>query len=150
MHKFLYRLLKPASSQSTQYALCIMRIGIGLLTIGHGIPKIMGGTVMWQELGTFVNPLGIYFLPIMWGFFGACTEFLGGIAFTLGLGTRIASICLSGMMLIATIWHVHRGDPYNLYSFPLSLIVVFVAFIIMGGGAYSIDGYLASKKSSML
>jgi putative oxidoreductase len=139
-------LFNPAMPQTVDLAYAILRIGIGLLTIPHGYPKLMGGVSGWQNLGTiFMSPLGITFLPVMWGFLGAAAEFFGGIALTLGFGTRIASFALILMMIIAAAWHVMRGDEFNVYSFPLSLIVVFIYTLIMGDGKYSLVDYLSRR-----
>lgn len=146
MSKLWSFITAPAPLVIINLALFIMRVGIGILTIGHGFPKIMGGIPMWKSLGTFVYPLGIHFLPIMWGFLGACTEFLGGIALTLGFGTRIASLSLMLMMFVAVMWHLDRGDSYNIYSFPLSLIIVFFAYFLIGSGAYSIDSIMRKRR----
>lgn len=127
----------------TQFALTMLRITIGILTIGHGIPKIMGGLQGWQQLGTtFMYPLGITFLPLVWGFLGACTEFFGGITLTMGLATRFSSFCLIIMMIIATAWHIKKGDSFQVYSFPLSLIFVYLVFLMVGGGRFSLDNYM--------
>jgi putative oxidoreductase len=144
MKKFLHCIFDPASENTLEKALCFMRVGIGILTMIHGIPKIMGGVDMWGGLGvTFMFPLGIDFMPVTWGFLAACTEFFGGISYILGLGTRISSAALSVMMFIATLWHLNRGDGYNLYSFPLSLLVVFIAFMFIGSGVCSMDNHIA-------
>lgn len=145
MNNLLYYVLAPASTGYIQIAVCIMRIGIGLLAIGHGIPKIMGGFGMWRELGAFMHPLGVYFLPVMWGFLAAVTEFFGGIALVIGLGTRIASAALIFMMFVAFMWHLHKGDPFSIYSFPLSLIIIYTAFFIIGGGSFSLDNFIVTK-----
>lgn len=136
-----------AKEENIQRALFILRVTIGLLTIGHGYPKIIGGLEGWHQLGeTFMYPLGIKFLPTMWGFLGAVTEFIGGIMLVLGLGTRIASFALIVMMIIATAWHIQKGDHFNVYSFPLSLVFVFLAFLIIGGDNYSLDFFIAEKR----
>jgi putative oxidoreductase len=142
MNAFISCLLKPTSQTNTERALCFLRISLGILTLFHGIPKIMGGFSEWAQLGTFVQPLGIYFWPTFWGLLGACTEFFGGISLILGLGTRIAAFALTIMMFVATSWHLHRGDIFNVYSFPLTLIFVYYSFVIIGGGMYSLDSYL--------
>lgn len=142
MNSLFHFLLAPASPAVISFALVMLRVSVGILTIGHGYPKIMGGMTTWAQLGTFVQPLGIYFWPVMWGFLGAVTEFFGGIALTIGFDTRMSSLMLVLMMIVATVWHIDRGDGYNLYSFPLTLIFVYLAFFLMGGGAFSVDSYL--------
>lgn len=120
-------------------ALTFMRVGIGILTIGHGIPKILGGLQTWNELGKFLLPLHITFWPTFWGFVAACVEFFGGIMLVAGFGTRIASFFLIQMMVVAFIWHLSRKDSFTIYSFPLSLIVVYLGFLIVGSGPISLD-----------
>jgi putative oxidoreductase len=146
MKRYYRCLATPLSDRTLQRVLCVLRIGVGLLTMGHGLPKIMGGIEGWTQLGTtFMVPLGIYFWPMWWGLLGACIEFFGGIAFILGFCTRLASICLTLMMMVAAIWHMQKGHSFTIYSFPLYLIVVFGAFIYIGSGPYSLDHYLTRK-----
>ena len=142
MNNLLKFILAPASPQLFEWAFVFMRISLGIITMFHGLPKMMGGVETWNNLGTFVHPLGIYFWPLMWGFLGACTEFFGGIMLTVGFGTRIAMIALVFMMIVATAWHIDRGDGFNQYSYPLTLIFIYVAFFIMGAGPFSIDTWL--------
>lgn len=143
MNRLLHYTLKTASPRTINTVLFLMRVAIGILTIGHGYPKIMLGFSGWHDLGTtFMVPLGINFLPTLWGFLGAVTEFLGGIMFTIGFKTRVASAALTIMMIVAAAWHINRGDGYNFYSFPLTLIVVYLAYLVMGSGIISVDSYL--------
>jgi len=144
----IFRIITTQPSATvTQFALTFLRIGFGLLAIPHGYPKLMGGVAGWEKMGiTFVQPLGIMFLPVMWGFLGSATEFFGGIALVLGLWTRLASIALTVMMLIASAWHINKGDSFNqATSFPLSWAVVAIAFIFLGSSKFSLD-YLFSRK----
>ena len=141
MNQLLFLLLAPVSPEIMQTAYLLLRLGIGLLTILHGIPKMFGGIKMWRNLGTFMLPLGISFFPIFWGLLGALTEFVGGAALIFGLGTRLASFALILMMIVACIWHLDRRDSFNIYSFPLTLIIVYATFLIIGGGNYSCDTY---------
>ncbi len=144
MDHYIQFSLKNASPRTINTALFFMRMGVGILTIGHGYPKFMGGFEGWHGLGVmFMAPLGITVLPTLWGFLGALTEFVGCIMFTIGFGTRIASAALTIMMGIATAWHLNRGDIYNVYSYPLTLIVVFSAYFFMGGGIVSVDSYIS-------
>lgn len=145
MNKILEVILNPINQSYIQYVWCFLRVSVGILTMFHGVPKMTGLTT-WHNLGTtFMYPLGIKFLPTMWGFLGALTEFLGGILLVIGLGTRISSFALIIMMIIATAYHLNRGDSFNVYSFPLTLIFVYLAFFIAGAGIISIDNYLVKK-----
>ncbi|MDR3647280.1 MAG: DoxX family protein [Candidatus Babeliales bacterium] len=139
-----YLIFNPTAEQIV-VALTILRVSIGAITAILGIPK-MGGLEVWQNLGTmFMGPLGIHFLPVLWGFLGFASQFFGGIALTLGFGTRFASFALVIMMVIAVLWHLKRGDSFTVYSFPLSLIFVYLTFMIIGSGPYSLESYLLTR-----
>lgn len=139
MFSFLFA---SATPWMMELGILILRVGIGVLSLGHGLPKLMGGISEWRRLGSATHAVGIYFLPVMWGFLAACAELFGGIAFILGLGTRIACIPLIGTMIVAFFMHKKNGDPFYISSFSLTLLVVFVAFLFMGSGSLSLDYYL--------
>lgn len=142
-HQLFSFLIGPASPETINYTLLFLRVAFGLLTIGHGIPKIVGGAQMWASLGTMTQGFGIYFWPMMWGFLGACTEFFGGVAFVLGFGTRLAALALTIMMVVAFKYHWDRGDSFMIYSLALTCLVIAIAFIFIGSGPYSFDAYLS-------
>jgi putative oxidoreductase len=128
------------NSAMADLAWALMRMALGVLSIGHGLPKLLGGMETWKFLGSATQVIGISFLPAAWGLAGACIEFFGGILLILGFYTRIACLFLIGMMIIATLWHLKRGDPFSAYSFPITLIVVFAAMFVIGAGKFSLDG----------
>ncbi len=149
MIQLLLSLIKPVSADTLQFGLCFLRVCIGMLMIGHGFPKIIGGPENWHGLGQIMNLLGIYFLPTMWGFFAACAEFFGGIALTLGLGTRIASFFLIIQMIVALVFHLSKRDSFMIYSHALALLVVFITFMIIGGGKFSLDEYFYTLRRTL-
>ncbi|MCL4361484.1 DoxX family protein [Candidatus Dependentiae bacterium] len=146
MNKFLHYLLVPASPRFVQLSLLLMRVGIGILSIGHGYPKMIGGIDKWQMLGAAMSNVGISVMPVLWGFLAAITQTFGGVAFIIGIGTRIVSMLLTFTMIVAFLLHWNKGDSFSVYSFPLTLIVVFISFVIIGGGNISLDYYLTKKK----
>ncbi len=135
-----------SSDRAKTWGLFLMRVGIGLLFIAHGYPKLIGGPEQWLALGTSMQYFGITFLPTFWGLAAACAEFFGGICLVIGFGTRIASFFLSFTMFVAMVFHVAQGDPFTKYSHPLALLFVFLGLLIAGSGGYSLDALLAEKK----
>lgn len=119
--------------------LLVLRIGIGLIFIIHGVPKLMGGVEGWTQLGSTMSIVGISFAPAFWGFMAAATEVVGGLFIILGLLHRLVAFMLLFTMIIALIVHVTAGDPFTIYSNALKALVVFVALVITGPGAYSLD-----------
>ncbi|HJM68553.1 MAG TPA: DoxX family protein [Candidatus Babeliales bacterium] len=122
--------------------LAVIRIGLGIIFIRHGWPKLFKGVEEWRWLGEQMSYLGITFWPVFWGLVAACTEFFGGIALVVGLGTRPFALLLAFVMLIATLMHIGKGDTWGYISFPLSLFVVFVGLMIAGGGMLAVDNWL--------
>ena len=65
--------------------LLILRVGLGVMMITHGFPKLAGGPAGWEGLGGSMKVVGIDFLPVFWGFMGAAAEAIGGLFLILGL-----------------------------------------------------------------
>ena len=130
-----------SNPQSIDLGLTVLRVGIGILFIGHGYPKLIGGASQWLWLGQQMGNLGITFVPLFWGFCAALSECVGGICLTLGLGTRIAASFMAFTMFVAVVHHIAKGDSYGGISFPLSQMIIFIALIIAGGGKFSLDYY---------
>lgn len=146
MHFLTSLITAPASLTLAEASLFFMRVGLGILSVGHGYPKIVGGFSQWHSLGLAMSPVGITFLPTLWGFLGACIEFFGGLALIFGLGTRIASPLLVCMMIVAFLFHRAQGDPFSTYSFSLTLVVIFIGFTLLGSGRMSLDYYLYQRQ----
>lgn len=119
--------------------LLVLRIGIGLMFILHGAPKLFGGVEKWEKLGMAMATLGIGFAPAFWGFMAAISEFFGGICLILGVVFRPACILLTITMLVAAISHLSRGDGLGGASHAIELGIVFLSLILIGAGRYSLD-----------
>ena len=77
----------------------ILRMGIGLLFIMHGYPKVMAGPERWEALGNTMQGFGIKFAPILWGAAASFSEFIGGVLLVIGLLVRPSaffSVCDNG------------------------------------------------------
>ena len=119
--------------------LLVLRIGIGLMFMVHGAPKLFGGVEKWGQLGAAMATLGIEFTPTFWGFMAAISEFFGGICLILGIVFRPACILLTITMLVAAISHLSRGDGLGGASHAIELGIVFLSLILIGAGKYSLD-----------
>jgi putative oxidoreductase len=138
-------LQKPASPALIDYVLTFVRIAIGLLAIGHGLPKIMGGPTVWLEYGTPIGLIGIHVFPMFWGLMAGCAETFGGVAFVLGFGTRLAALFMAFAMMVACVLRLTDGSIYHIYSFPLTLLLIYSSFILLGSSKFSLDYYFYRK-----
>ena len=119
--------------------LLLLRLGMGVMYIFHGAPKIAGGPAKWEKLGMAMNSLGIDFMPVFWGFMAACSEFFGAIFLMLGLLFRPASMLMAITMAVATTMHLTRGDGLGGASHALENCILFICLFIIGPGRYALD-----------
>jgi len=119
--------------------LLIMRVGLGIMFIVHGWPKLIGGPELWTGLGGAMANLGITFAPAFWGLMAGVAEFGGGICLILGLAFRPACILLAFTMGVAATHHLANGDGIGRASHAIEACVVFASLILIGPGKYSVD-----------
>lgn len=119
--------------------LLLMRVGLGVMMIMHGYPKLFGGPEMWSGVGGAMKNIGIDFFPAFWGFMAACAEALGGLLILLGLLFRPACIFLLFTMVIAALMHLANGDGIMQASHAIELGFVFIGLLFIGPGKYSVD-----------
>ncbi len=116
--------------------LLLLRVGLGIAFLFHGVPKIMSGPEKWKALGGAMGMLGITFVPVFWGFMAALSEAAGGALLILGLFFRPACILLACTMAVALTMHIGKGDPFAVYSHSLEDGIVFLSLILIGPGKY--------------
>ena len=126
-----------------------VRIGLGLVFIGHGAQKVLGAFGGFDGKGGGLSqfmagsaPLGLR--PAgLWLGAAAVSELIGGILVFLGLLTRLGAALIACVMLVAIIG-VHWPNffaPKGMEE-PLALLAMALALIIAGGGQVSIDQML--------
>jgi len=132
--------------------LLLMRIGLGIMFVLHGWPKISGGPERWAGVGGAMVNWGIDFAPTFWGFMASISEFGGGILLLTGLFFRPTCVLLFITMLVATTMHLKNGDPFTDYSHALELAIVFFSLCFTGPGRFSLNynfGRYPNEKSPM-
>jgi putative oxidoreductase len=128
---------------SKDRGLLILRVGIGLMFMLHGWPKIIGGPDAWESLAQY----GLPFLPagilsIIVGLAAALAEFGGGLLLILGRCHRFACLALGTTMAVAFSTKISAVSGINDFAktagWPLELLIVFVALYLMGPGKYRV------------
>ena len=113
----------------------LLRVVLGAIFIAHGFQKISGGM---HEFTHTVGRLG-FPAPPVFAWAAALSEFLGGICVLVGLFTRWAALAIAAVMLVAvTQVHLHQGLVGG-YEYPLMLLTVATAVVLMGAGPASFD-----------
>lgn len=121
------------SSESVDIAIFLVRIGIAVLMLTHGISK----TELFNETPVqFMDFMGLGAeISLALAIFA---EVGCSILILLGLGTRIAVIPLIVTMLVA-VFIVHSGDPFANQEMGLHYLLVYIMLLITGSGRYSLD-----------
>lgn len=123
-----------------------------ILAYGFYNPAIM----KWQNINSIAEWFGEMGIPLptLNAYMAASTEMAGVILLTLGLASRIISIPLIFVMIIAIVT-VHLGNGFeagnNGYEIPVYYILLLLVVIIYGAGKLSVDcliRYRLNKKDS--
>ncbi len=128
--------------------LFILRLGVGLsMAIFHGYGKIAGGPERWERIGGAIGNLGISFLPTLWGFLAAFSEFFCSIFLILGILFRPAALFLACTMFIATLNHLNLpadapNSGFSGASHAIELMAVYIALLYLGSGKFTVTSKL--------
>ncbi len=127
--------------------LLVLRVGIGLLFVLFGVPKLQGGIDRWRVLGGAMAVFGVRFAPVVWGFLAMAAELFGGALLALGLLVRPAAAMLCFTMVTATAMLYAGGAPFQHYAHPLGLAVVFAALLFLGGGRLALGALIPGLRT---
>ena len=119
--------------------LLIMRIGLGIMFMYHGYPKLLGEPEQWEGIGGSMKYIGITYLPVIWGLIAAIAETFGGFLILIGLAFRPACILLTFTMAVAATMHLSNGDGLMTASHAIEVGIVFFGLAFIGPGKYSVD-----------
>jgi len=129
-------------------ALALLRIVLGVVFFAHGAQKALGwfgGNGFSGTMGFFTQMLGI---PAPFAVLAIMAEFLGGLGLLVGLLGRVAAFGVGCVMLVAILMvHARVGFFMNWsgmqkgegFEFHLLALVIAVAIMIRGSGAWSLD-----------
>jgi len=123
-------------------AILILRLGLGTIFTGHGLQKTFG---MFNGPGIagFTQMLsGLGFVPAaFWAYLAAYVELVAGILLILGIFTRVASVFLLILIVVAAV-NVHLSKGFFLssggFEYTLLIACVCAALAILGGGNFSL------------
>jgi putative oxidoreductase len=122
----------------------LARLTVGLVFIGTGWGKLHSIPDVTEFFTTLHIPAPGFNARLT-----AATEFFGGLAMLLGLGTRLVSLPLAFTMVIA-ILTAKRADITGLTALvgfeEWSYLVFFIWLALVGAGPVSIDGLLGRRR----
>lgn len=122
--------------------LSVMRIMFGLLFLQHGMAKLL----KFPHVAAFDN---LTMFQLVW--FAGVIELIAGPLIILGLFTRAAAFIASGEMAFAYfISHYPRNviPLLNGGNTAIAYCFTFLYLAVAGGGAWSLDRWLAARRSA--
>jgi len=119
------------------FGLLIIRVGLGIMFVYHGYPKLLGGVKMWEQLGGATKSVGIHAWPVVWGFLCAVVETFGGFLLILGLAFRPVCLLLLINLVVAAVSQLGGGLAEA--SHAIEDAIMFAGLIFVGPGKFSMD-----------
>lgn len=119
---------------SFNFAMLLLRIGLGALMINHGYGKLVHFAEMKSQ---FMNFMGLG-QPVSLAL-AVFAEFFCSVFIILGLFSRLSTIPLIITMLIA-LFQAHKGDVFGEGEKAAMFLCGYVVLLIVGPGKISVDG----------
>jgi|SRR5690606_2959748 len=117
----------------TDLALLILRLGVSVLLLTHGIPKI---NMLFASPIKFADPIGIGEMPSL--VLALIGEVVAPLLIIIGFKTKLAAIPAAITMGVAA-FVVHANDNIATKEKALLFLICFVALMFAGAGKYSVD-----------
>jgi len=130
--------------QNIGFALVRTSFGVVFFILGYN--KLMSGSSHLTQIGSAIELFGITHGYTIWGYLAALTELCAGASYALGLFTRITSLPLIFLLIVALQFHLQKNDPFTSWAFALTCLCVVCGFLIAGSGMYSVDHFMQEKR----
>lgn len=130
------------NGQTSDALLLVLRIGVAMLMLTHGLPKLMillgDGPIQFPSVLGMSSEISL-FLAI-----GA--EVFCSLLVLTGVATRLAVVPLIITMLVA-VFLVHGSDPFLRKEPGLMYLLMYTTLLIGGSGKYSLDYAMRRRKA---
>lgn len=143
----LSSLVRRVAATGDSFAPTIIRVALGLMILPHGLQKTVGWFGGYGFQGTMQFLTGTFGAPWIFAFLAIMAESVGAVMLIAGIGTRLAAIGMTGVMLVASTQHWQHGFFMNWYGnqggegieFFILAIGMALALLLSGGGKLSLD-----------
>jgi uncharacterized membrane protein YphA (DoxX/SURF4 family) len=128
------------------YAPLVLRVVIGIIFLAHGLQKFgIFGEMNLEMVTGFFGSQGIP-LPGIMAPLVSVIEAVGGLALILGFGTRISSVLLAIIMIVAIFAVKLSQGLIGGFELDLALLAGLVALLLLGSGEAALEKKTLSPK----
>jgi putative oxidoreductase len=124
------------------WGILVLRLGIGIMFVAHGLQKTFGLFGGHGVKGFAAMLSGLGFVPAMfWAYVASYSELLGGLFLIMGLGTRFSAAVLLILIITAALKvHLNKGFFLTNGGFEYTFVIASacLALILLGPGKFSI------------
>jgi len=144
-------MLRKFFATDNDFSLLILRLGLGIVILPHGLQKtlgLFGGYGFAGTYGYFTNQVGV---PAVVAVLIILAESLGALGLIFGALTRLGALGI-GMVMAGAISMVHWQNGFFMnwsgkqagegFEYHLLAITIALVLLLRGGGALSIDRLL--------
>ena len=121
----------------TEYAALILRIGLGVMFLAHGLLKVMVFTL--PGTAGFFEQVGF---PGWLAYIVTFAEIGGGLLLIAGVAVRAVSLALIPVLLGAVFVHFGSGwvfsNPNGGWEYPAFLVLASVVQVLLGPGKFAL------------
>lgn len=124
------------------WASLILRIGLGIMFMAHGLQKAFGAFSGPGIKGFSQMLSGLGFVPaVFWAYVATYVELLAGLCLILGLLVRSSAVLLLILMSVA-IYKVHLANGFFMpsgFEYVFIIACALIALFFLGAGKFSIS-----------
>ncbi len=133
----------PALQRLADLAPLVLRLGLGIVFVVHGLAKLDGGPA--TGFGGMLTGLGVA-APALFAWLVTIAELVGGVLILIGLLTRLATLPLIAILVGAVVLVkidlgviAEQGAPLPGAEIDIALLAGLFALLLIGPGRASVD-----------
>ena len=131
----------------SEYGVIFVRLIVGFHLI-YGTQDNVFSFARMEEFAAFLSMRRVPF-PLVSAFLSAYAQFICGILFIVGLGTRYAAVVMI-INFIAALIIAHIGDTYPNMFPALMMLASACFFLVHGAGKFSFDSLRSSSEMAFI